>query len=1776
MKIKTLLSVLLSFLILILYANNVFSQASNYTYSINFENKTYNIPSNDWIYPTQDRTDWGCTMNADVLRFRIIEVTDTYYEVEIGKKDGTAFRSNNEVFIAADIDFYCPSSINSTDISAGTYNETFKINSNWFGSGSSYPTIVCTGAYDNNNNIHLYLVGYLILKRTEIIETCDEPIRLTVDYAYETEAKLNWRGTSGADYTIQYRKIGASSWSTVTATTSSITITGLLSGTTYEWKVMTECSNGASSGYVYGNDFTTQSQQITPNTPTGISASAQSTSSIYIGWNNSANANSYKIYQNGSYLTSTSNTYYTKSGLSANTNYCYKIKACNGSDCSGYSTEVCAKTPQNVTDITFSGSVSPTNGTQNSTNFDWNVTTNGGDGSAISAFVLITNPITGAENEFVMDFVLGTNPPQFTYSKTLVDYGTYKYRFKAVQSGKTYYSGLTSQPVVKKQETPCPTPTASFTANKYSGTKPLYVNFTDKSSAGSGYSINSRSWNFKDGSTSTATNPSHTFNSSGNYNVTLTVTNSCGNSNSYSDYINVSNPVPQLIVNGYAPNPNNGEQEITDFQFKTSVSGGNGTAISCYVEFIKPDGTTVDYKKFPMVKSGDKYSHTKKMTNSGTYKLRYVAVQGSTVKRSSEYSFTVSPLQLVISSMDIKSTYLHGESAYFKVGVTNNSIGTWNGEILMELHGGGKWLAHWKKKTVSLSNGQTEYLEYSVNDILQGDEISKDITNYQIRIRYITSGFTPSPYPDVKENGYANPKPFNVIQPTWGLDIAENSANRIHYNDPRYDKKNGNDAVVINKLLVFHNGNGNEISVQYIPTGNQNIFIRVYDYNEREISKFWCNSNSSIHKKTYSNIPNRDGYDLHIKFYKSDNKNAFLGEYWVYGITNTEYIEAKNRFEDNFISIDLALKDLAESLGRKMFLGEFDEDYSPKIETSEYIPAQSGENNMTKSYLTHNSGFELNKARKYFEQDELSKIKYIVVEPKVPVWLFEKGSNASKLFLKHSEFKDCIATAVYDVALRNKDFIINEMENIDFNVPKSFKSDIGIIPSNGIGWNFGITGKLGLADARVRGKVKFSIVKKKSFWYNNNGKIFYSLLEDIELTVVYVSDVWDGNYFKHEVKGGNLGWINKQAKASLSFAIMQMGFGKTGGSNLAGQVGKIKLEFIKDNININGSDRYDSQSKKMVDLDFELWSKVSITANSVDKKDNRKSLNTESTNAILSGAKIYLKRNNEYIYFGCTDKRGKFDIHYFPSLLLADTFKIEANGYENMNFVLNSASNNEIIISMLSSERTKKIHHEYIDIINNSYIQNINPIPIKVGGNNIEKVLVWNDTTYVEHELGIINYQLNEIGLNEVTVLLVGYNDTIQIEKNVYYYPPEMVTDSTYQLSIKNDKNIKGIDILINGEFIQYLTNSTENIALPNGRHIVTFAALGYRDTTFVVDNENKTIDFEISKRIYPEKSELLTMDFAQDGIWFVENMTIRKTNNFNNSLLVKRFYQNEYPLGFKAASETFSFYNTNQQNGEFDLALALNPGSYISNENAFLAGISEDYQEIIKIPIENWSDSIAFSDVSQVLSFGEYALPANTSYSFAFMKRQAPTKMLTTTIQIAENETEVSVPLPEFFADPDSIKNDMTYELGEFNKFQLKSVEIKDGNVIIKPRNYIGPTSFTLKCTHDGLTVEETFDVNTLSVMSIDELSLAGISNVKVYPNPNSGLFTLEMNIDKLQNLNVELISTTGKIIFNEALDNKIGNYRKELDISHYAKGIYFLNLSNGNQTATYKVIMR
>ncbi len=143
-----------------------------------------------------------------------------------------------------------------------------------------------------------------------------------------------------------------------------------------------------------------------------------------------------------------------------------------------------------------------------------------------------------------------------------------------VESGAGWdrYSGygmVDAEAAVGGGTPPSDPPVAAFTGAPTSGVAPLSVSFTDQSSN----NPTSWSWNFGDGGTSTAQNPSHNYTNSGDYSVTLTVSNEFGSDNqTRTSYISVTDPADTYATPPYSTGFEGGAVD----QFWTMYEGTEG------------------------------------------------------------------------------------------------------------------------------------------------------------------------------------------------------------------------------------------------------------------------------------------------------------------------------------------------------------------------------------------------------------------------------------------------------------------------------------------------------------------------------------------------------------------------------------------------------------------------------------------------------------------------------------------------------------------------------------------------------------------------------------------------------------------------------------------------------------------------------------------------------------------------------------------------------------------------------------------------------------------------------------------------------------------------------------------------------------------------------------------------------------------------------------------------------------------------------------------------
>jgi hypothetical protein len=94
--------------------------------------------------------------------------------------------------------------------------------------------------------------------------------------------------------------------------------------------------------------------------------------------------------------------------------------------------------------------------------------------------------------------------------------------------------------------------------------------------------------------------------------------------------------------------------------------------------------------------------------------------------------------------------------------------------------------------------------------------------------------------------------------------------------------------------------------------------------------------------------------------------------------------------------------------------------------------------------------------------------------------------------------------------------------------------------------------------------------------------------------------------------------------------------------------------------------------------------------------------------------------------------------------------------------------------------------------------------------------------------------------------------------------------------------------------------------------------------------------------------------------------------------------------------------------------------------------------------------------------------------------------------------------------------------------------------------------------------------DISITTSSSVNEQS--AYNNLRVFPNPSNGLFTLEMNTGKNESLSLEVTDAQGRIIRKENI-RVTSAMRYAIDMQGEPKGIYFIRVNGEEGTRTMKI---
>ncbi len=96
---------------------------------------------------------------------------------------------------------------------------------------------------------------------------------------------------------------------------------------------------------------------------------------------------------------------------------------------------------------------------------------------------------------------------------------------------------------------------------------------------------------------------------------------------------------------------------------------------------------------------------------------------------------------------------------------------------------------------------------------------------------------------------------------------------------------------------------------------------------------------------------------------------------------------------------------------------------------------------------------------------------------------------------------------------------------------------------------------------------------------------------------------------------------------------------------------------------------------------------------------------------------------------------------------------------------------------------------------------------------------------------------------------------------------------------------------------------------------------------------------------------------------------------------------------------------------------------------------------------------------------------------------------------------------------------------------------------------------------------------IQNVLITGIEETSNNNI--ISCYPNPTNGLFYINIDCSKIENVEIIIENVIGSIVYSEKIGTILGIYNKQFDFSDFSKGIYYLKINSTTQNFVKKIVI-
>ncbi len=359
----------------------------------------------------------------------------------------------------------------------------------------------------------------------------------------------------------------------------------------------------------------------------------------------------------------------------------------------------------------------------------------------------------------------------------------------------------------------------------------------------------------------------------------------------------------------------------------------------------------------------------------------------------------------------------------------------------------------------------------------------------------------------------------------------------------------------------------------------------------------------------------------------------------------------------------------------------------------------------------------------------------------------------------------------------------------------------------------------------------------------------------------------------------------------------------------------------------------------------------------------------------------------------------------------------------------------------------------------------------------------------------------------------------------------------------------------------------------------VTYAAPGTYDVTLIASNAVGSDTF--AQTAFIEVLPLPTADFSHE----VNGTTVSFTSEVSNATSLL------WDFGDGTTSTEANPVHEYTQLGTFLVTLTA------SNDCGEVV-VTQEVTVLIDLPVANFSGEPREGCVPLTVQFTDQSSGNPTEWSWEFPGGNPATSteqnpvvtyeapgvydVILEVSNLAGSNTLVAsqfivtdeAPSAGFEAEVEMLQVTFTNTSTGADSFEWDFGDGNTSSVENPVHTYEQPGSYTVTLTASNDCGTSTFSM-TIEIVVNAVVEIPGIEEFRVFPNPNSGTFTLVLRGQPLDALHISLFNSIGQRILWEEADFRTGALTRTITRPELAKGLYLLQLRSGNGVLHQKVVV-